>query len=402
MYMLKITCLIWISLFICSLHSPVFAQLQDEFELDIPLPEPKPTQSDPYKLSIDANLTHTYNNHIELGLSVDPYTSSLAGQENPQLEGLINRLAVNLQGELSLFDRLRIQLQLTPQYENYTGQQGQLNEFDAFTGVALTEFGFRPFKDFPEIVAWQQFQRLSRNLNVYNNTEQQIGLRFGRILEYTGRNQRFDDESQLREDFLLIGSTHHKITTRLQFGLLEQMLARVEYGIEYGRYQTNLNNSILGIANIADDQRRTDWRSFSAVKFLQTLAERFVFQEEWNVFLNRSNVEFFNFISTEASVSSFYRFGEGRWVRLRFSRVWVGFEGRHIQDVSGINLKNTDRRSDAQWGTHVQFNWKLTPYITLNTDYQLTQNRTNELDPILDFLNYNHNIVSVTLRGNYY
>ena len=404
--MKKLKLSFWISVFICSLiltgeYQPAFAQFQSEFGQKLLL-EPEPPKTDPAKLTIDAHLSNTFNNHIELGLSVDPYTSSLAGQESPQLQGIINRLGVNLRGELPIVgDKLRLKLQYAPQLENYNGKEGKLNEFDAFTDVASTELSFRPVSDLPEFIASHQFQRLTRTLNVYNNTERQIGLRFGRVLEYNLRIHRFDDESQLREDFLLIGSTNHKVATRLQFGLPKQMLGKVEYGIEHGRYQTNLNNLILGVTGLEEGERRLDWRHSGTAKLLQTAAERFVFQEEVNVFLNRSNVDFFNFASAETALSTFYRFDTGRWIRLRFSRVWVRFEGRQIQDETGNIMEDAENRSDAQWSLGAQVNWKFTSYLTLNADYQFTQNRTNELDPILDFLNYNHSIVSLTLRGNY-
>ncbi len=401
----KIKFSFWVSVLIYSLlltgqFKPIFAQFQNEFGQELLL-EPEPPKTDPAKLIIDAHLSNTFNNHIELGLSVDPYTSSLAGQESPQLEGLINRLGVNLQGELPIADKLRLKLQYSPQLENYNGANGKLNEFDAFTDVASTELSFRPFTDLPEFAASHQLQRLTRMLNVYNSTERQIGLRFGRVLEYNLRIHRFDDAAQLREDFLLIGSTNHKVTTRLQFGLLKQMIGKVEYGIEHGRYQTNLNNLILGVTGLEDGEHRIDWRHSGTAKLLQTAADRFVFQEEINLFLNRSNVDFFNFASAEAALNTFYKFDTERWIRLRFSRVWVRFEGRQIRDETRNIIEDAENRSDTQWGFNTQVNWKFTPYLTLNADYQFTQNRTNELDPVLDFLNYNHSIVSLTLRGNY-
>ncbi|MDE0316345.1 MAG: hypothetical protein OXM61_15720 [Candidatus Poribacteria bacterium] len=404
--MKKLKLSFYISVFICSFvlvggFQHTFAQFQSEFGQELLL-EPEPPKTDPAKLTIDAHLSNTFNNHIELGLSVDPYTSSLAGQESPQLQGIINRLGVNLRGELPIVgDKLRLKLQYAPQLENYNGKEGKLNEFDAFTDVSSTELSFRPVSDLPEFIASHQFQRLTRTLNVYNSTERQIGLRFGRVLEYNLRIHRFDDESQLREDFLLIGSMNHKATTRLQFGLPKQMLGKVEYAIEYGRYQTNLNNLILGVTGLEEGEHRLDWRHSGTAKLLQTAAERLVFQEEVNLFLNRSNVDFFNFVSAEAALSAFYRFDTGRWIRLRFSRVWVRFEGRQILDEIGNIMEDAENRSDTLWSLGAQLNWKFTSYLTLNADYQFTQNRTNELDPILDFLNYNHSIVSLTLHGSY-
>ena len=377
------------------------AQLQTELGRSLLEKEPETSEVDSAKLIFNAHLSNTFNNHIELGLSVDPYTSSLAGEEDPQLAGLINRFGVNLGGDLPIADKLRVKLQYTPQVENYTGAEGKLNEFDAFSNMLSTELSFKPVTSLPPFVASYQLQRFVRTLNVYNNIEQQLGLRFGRVLEYSFRLHRFDDEDSRREDFLLVGSNNHKMTARLQFGLLKQMLGKLEYGIEYGSYQTNLNNLILGITGLEDNERRNDWRHISSAKLIQVATEHLMFQEEVNLFLNRSNVDFFNFVSTEVAASSFFRLETGRWLRLRFSRLWVAFEGRQILDESGIISEDAPYRQDTQIGAYVQLNWQFNPHLTLNADYQITQNRTNEADPFLDFLNYTHTIATLTLQGAY-
>ena len=200
---------------------------------------------------------------------------------------------------------------------------------------------------------------------------------------------------------MLIGSTTHNMTARLQFGILKQMLGKLEYGIERGSYQTNLNNLILGITGLEDDERRNDWRHIGSAKLIQVAMGRLVLQEEVNLFLNRSNVDFFNFVSTEVAASTFYRLETGRWMRLRLSRLWVQFEGRQILDETGLIPENAENRRDTQIGANVQLNWQFNPYLTLNADYQVTQNRTNEADPFLDFLNYTHTITTITLRGEY-
>ena len=378
-----------------------FAQLQTEFGQSLLEREPETSESDPAELTLDAHFSNTFNNHIELGLSVDPYTSSLAGQENPQLEGMINRFGVDLIGDLPVTNQLRLKLQYVPQVENYTGADGKLNEFDAFSDVFLTELSFRPVASLPPLVTSHQLRRFVRTSNVYNNTERQLGLRFGRVLEYNLRLHRFDDEESRREDFLLVGSTSHTMTTRLQFGIRKRMLGKLEYGIEHGSYQTNLNNLILGITGLEDNERRNDWRHTGSAKLIQVATEQLIFQEEINLFLNRSNVDFFNFVSTEIAASSFYRLETGRWLRLRLSRLWVQFEGRQIFDETGLISENAENRRDTQIGANVQLNWQFNPYLTLNADYQVSQNRTNEMDPFLDFLNYTHTIATVTLRGEY-
>jgi hypothetical protein len=398
-YLIILTQLIGIALLFNTQNA--FAQLQSEFGQSLIEKEPEPSETDPAELTISSHFSNTFNNHIELGLSVDPYTSSLAGEDDPQLAGLINRFGLDLNGDLPIADKLRLKLQYIPQVENYTGAEGKLDEFDAFSDVLLSELSFQPIANLPPLTASHRLQRFVRTSDVYNNTERQLGLRFGRILEYNLRIHRFDDDDSLREDFLLIGSNSHKMTGRLQFGLLKQMLGKIEYGIEHGSYETNLNNLILGITGLEDNQRRNDWRHIGSAKLIQVATEQIMFQEEVNLFLNRSNVDFFTFTSTEVAASSFYRLDTGRWVRLRLSRLWVQFEGRQIFDETGNILENAPNRRDTQIGANVQLNWQFNPYLTLNADYQITQNRTNEADPLLDFLNYTHTIATLTLKGEY-
>ena len=394
---------LFLSIGVLILRASFFAnaQFQPEFGQSILSKKQEAPESDAAKLTIDYHLSNTYNNHIELGLSVEPYTSSLAGQENPQLEGHIHRAGINLRSQFPIANRFRINLQYAPQLENYTGASGKLDEFDAFTDAFLTELSFRPTEKLPPIVASHHFNRLSRTSRVYNNTQRQFGLQFGRVLEYQLRIHRFDDESSLREDFLLIGSTTHKSTARLQFGLPKQMLAKTEYRLEHATYQTNLNNLILGVTGLADNQRRRDTRHYTSTKILQVAAERLVFQEEFNLLRNRSNVDFFNFTSLEAAISTFYRLDTARWFRLQLSRLWVRFDGRQIRDETGRIPENAPNRSDTQFGVMAQANWQFRSYLTFNAEYQFTQNRTNEAEPLLDFLNYQHHVMSVTFQGNY-
>ena len=396
-FSLMVCLLIFIGLSVGSAHS----QLQSEFGQSLLEKEPEPSETDPAELTISSHFSNTFNNHIELGLSVDPYTSSLAGKEDPQLAGLINRFGFDLNGDLPIVDKLRLKLQYIPQVENYTGEEGKLNEFDAFNDVFLTELSFQPVANLPPLVASHRLQRFVRTSDVYNNTDRQLSLRFGRVLEYNLRIHRFDDDDSLREDFLLIGSNSHKMTTRLQFGLLKQILGKIEYGIEHSSYETNLNNLILGITGLEDNERRNDLRHIGSAKLIQVATEQIMFQEEVNLFLNRSSVDFFNFLSTEVAASSFYRLDTGRWIRIRLSRLWVQFEGKQILDETGNIPEIPENRRDTQIGANIQLNWQFNPYLTLNADYQIIQNRTNEADPLLEFLNYTHTIATLTIKGQY-
>ena len=139
------------------------AQFQSEFGQSLLERKPETPETDPAELTLNAHFSNTFNNHIELGLSVDPYTSSLAGQEDPQLEGIINRFGVNLLGDLPIADKLRLKLQYVPQVENYTGADGKLNEFDAFSDVFLTELSFRPVANLPPLVTLTSTATLRAN-----------------------------------------------------------------------------------------------------------------------------------------------------------------------------------------------------------------------------------------------
>ena len=393
--------LFWICFILSAIALPVFAQLQTGFGQSLLERPPETSDPDPAELTLNAHFSNTFNNHIELGLSVDPYTSSLAGQEDPQLQGMISRFGLNLRGNLPITERFRLNLQYTPQMENYTGADGKLDEFDAVSDLFLTELHFRPLPDLPPLVASHQLQRLVRTSKVYNSTDRQFGLRFGRALEYNLRLHRFDDAETRKEDFLLIGSTNQKLTARARFGILKQMLGKLEYGVEHSSYETNLNNLILGVTGLDDDERRVDWRHSGSAKLIQVAHRTLLFQEEVNLFLNRSNVDFFNFVSTEVAASAFYQLEAGRWLRLRLSRLWLAFEGRQFRDATGAIPEDAESRSDTQIGANIQVNWQLNPSLTLNADYKITQNRTNTIDPLLDFLNYTHTIATITLRGQY-
>ena len=160
------------------------------------------------------------------------------------------------------------------------------------------------------------------------------------------------------------------MTARLQFGLLKQMLGKIEYGIEHGSYETNLNNLILGITGLEDNERRNDWRHISSTKLIQVATEQIMFQEEVNLFLNRSNVDFFNFVSTEVAASSFYRLDTGRWIRLRLSRLWVQFEARQILGETG--LISGKRRKPSGYTDRGGFTVELAVQSISNTQRRLS------------------------------
>jgi hypothetical protein len=72
-----------------------------------------------------------------------------------------------------------------------------------------------------------------------------------------------------------------------------------------------------------------------------------------------------------------------------------------VRGADGLVDENAEKRRDNQLGAHFQINWKVSNALTLLADYQLTRNDTNEDNEIFDFLNYTHNVASLTLQASY-
>ncbi len=374
------------------------AQLQREYGQQLLQQKTEAPAAFESDLTIDYEVSNVFNNHVEFGLSIDPNTSSLARREDPQLRGVINRAGVNLQGTLPIGKRFGLTLQYYPQLENYIGENGKLNEFDAFTDLFLTELSFRPTAQLPILSVSHQLQRLDRRDDAFDNLQRQIGFRFGKLLEYNLYINRFDDDMTRRADFLLVGSTMHQGRARIQLGILKSLLAKLEYSLEQESYKDNLNELLLGIAGVERGDSRTDLRHLVSTKLIQIPAGRLLFQQELNLLLSNSNVGFYDFSTIEAAIGAFYKINDGSWARLRLSRLGITFDGRRVRGVDGFIDENAEKRRDNQFGVTFQINWQLRNSLTLLADYQLTINDTNEN---FEFLNYTHNVASLTLQANY-
>lgn len=374
------------------------AQLRREYGQELFQQETEAPAAFESDLTIDYEVNNVFNNHVEFGLSIDPNTSSLARREDPQLQGIINRAGVNLQGTLPLGKRFGLTLQYYPQLEKYIGESGKLDDFDAFTDLFLTELSFRPTAQLPILSVSHQLRRLDRRDDAFDNLQRQIGFRFGKLLEYNFYINRFDDDMTRRADFLLIGSTMHQGRTRIQLGILKSLLAKLEYSLEHESYKDNLNELVLGIAGIEKGESRTDLRNLVSAKLIEIPAGRLLLQQELNLLLSNSNVGFYDFSTIEAAVGAFYKINAESWVRLRLSRLGITFDGRRVRGADGFIDENAEKRKDNQFGVTFQLNWQLHNSLTLLADYQLTVNDTNEN---FDFLNYTHNVASLTLQASY-
>ena len=397
----KLTYYIFVIVLLLIEASLASAQLRREYGQELFQQETEAPAAFESDLTIGYEVSNVFNNHVEFGLSIDPNTSSLARREDPQLQGIINRAGVNLQGTLPLGKHFGLTLQYYPQLENYIGENGNLNDFDAFTDLFLTELSFRPTAQLPTLSISHQLQRLDRRDDAFDNFQRQISFRFGKLLEYNLYLNRFDDETTRRADFLLIGSTMHQGRARMQFGLLKSLLAKLEYALERESYKDNQNDLLLGIAGIERGESRTDLRNLVSAKLIQIPAGRFLLQQELNLLLSNSNIGFYDFSTIEAVVGAFYKINDGSWARLRLSRLGITFDGRRLRGADGFVDENAEKRRDNQFGVNFQLNWQIRNSLTLLADYQFRRNDTNEDNEIFDFLNYTHNVASLTLQGRY-
>ena len=394
----KLTYYIFVIALLLVDASVASAQLRLEYGQELFQQETEAPAAFESDLTIDYGVSNVFNNHVEFGLSIDPNTSSLARREDPQLKGVINRAGVNLQGTLPIGKRFGLKLQYYPQLENYIGENGKLNEFDAFTDLFLTELSFRPTAQLPILSVSHQLQRLDRRDDAFDNLQRQISFRFGKLVEYNLYINRFDDEMTRRADFLLVGSTMHQGRARIQLGILKSLLTKLEYSLEQESYKDNLNELLLGIAGVEKGDSRTDLRHLVSAKLIQIPAGRLLLQQELNLLLSNSNVGFYDFSTIEVAVGAFYKINAERWARLRLSRLGITFDGRRVRGADGFIDQNAEKRSDNQLGLTFQINWQLRNSLTLLADYQLTLNDTNEN---FDFLNYTHNVASLTLQASY-
>ena len=394
---------VWNCIFMLMLISvsTSFAQLKRQFGQELFEQEVEEPSAFESELTVDYQISNIFNNHLEFGLSIDPNTSSLAGRENTQLQGVVNQAGVNFQGTLPLGNHFGLKFQYYPQFENYIGESGQLNEFDAFTDLFLTELNFRPTTQLPLLSLSHQLQRLDRKDDAYDDQQRQLSFRFGKLLEYNLRIRQFDDDLTRREDFLLVGATSHQGVARIQIGFLKRVLGKLEYSIEGENYRNNLNNLVQFIAGLQGNESRTDLRQFLSAKLVEIPTAQLVFQEEFNLFLNNSDVGFYDYSSVEVAMSAFYKIDIHTWARLRLSHLGIYFDERKVRGAGLLTDENGEKRKDNQTGLNLRLNWQLRDHLTLLADYHLTKNSTNETAEIFDFLNYLNNIASFTIQATY-
>ncbi|GIX06414.1 MAG: hypothetical protein KatS3mg115_0817 [Candidatus Poribacteria bacterium] len=151
----------------------------------------------------------SYNNHLELGLSLDPNTTAVE-RADPQLSGWV--WAVGGRWRWARPTPLgTVGVGLAPSLERYRGSDPLIGNFNG--GTLPVELSWRLSAEWGPPFELRLFGvRRSRRASVYNGWESGMELALGRAVRYRVRRLRFDDARSSRRDYLFIGSLRQELS----------------------------------------------------------------------------------------------------------------------------------------------------------------------------------------------
>lgn len=345
------------------------------------------------------NRVHEFNNHIEFGISVDP--STVSADTSSQLKGSRTALTglVETQGESG---RLTYRLTFAPAVENYTGEDGFLDQFDGARIPLAASVAYRADGRLPEVRLRVGASRMTRDADIYDHWQPTAEIRVGEFASYEFRRRVFDS-SEPREDYLLISSTRHagRAAVRVVGGARTRVDA--SYRVEAERYGVNTSSLLYFAIQEAPSFQRSDTRHVGDVTALRVLGSQVLMEAGGSAMWNRSNSDFYSFRTTEATGSVFWSNGEGRWVRAEGSRGWLSYGRREFSDTLG---GPTTTRRDTSWRAALTTEWRVIERyagesLAVTASADLLRNRTNDTRAGREFLNYTQRIYSVGVRAAY-
>lgn len=335
-----------------------------------------------------------FNNHIEFGISVDP--STVSGDTSSQLKGSRSGLSglVETEGQT---ERLSYRLTFAPAVENYTGEEGFLDQFDGVRLPFVASVARRATGQLPELRLRLRATRLTRDASIYDSWEPAVELRIGEFASYEFRRRAFD-EPDPREDYLLITSTRHQGRGALRIVGGASTRVDTSYTVEAERYGTN-TSSLLYIA-IGEDPafRRKDVRHIVDATGLRVLSSDVLVQAGGSAMWNESNSDFYDFRTAEATLAGFWSGGEGRWVRAEVRRGWLDYGRREFSETLG---GPTTTRRDTSWRGVLTAEWRILESGSVTAAADLLRNRTNDTREGREFLNYTQRIYRVGVTARY-
>ncbi|MAF11436.1 hypothetical protein CMK11_13380 [Candidatus Poribacteria bacterium] len=336
-----------------------------------------------------------FNNHIEFGISVDPSTVS-ASRTSPQLRGSRSTLEALVEATHDS-PRVAYRLALAPSVENYSGEGGFLDQFDGTRLPLAASLTYRPWQAGPGLRLRAQATRLTREAAIYDNWEPTAEISVGEFASYEFRRRVFDD-SDRREDYLLISSTRHQ--GRVAGRILHGAKTRVDtsYRLQNERYGTNLSALLYIATQVPATFRREDTRHFVDATALRVLGSAFLVEVGVSGMWNRSNTDFYDFRTNEASVTAFWSAADGSWLRVVARRSWLRYGTRDFQETFG---GPASVRRDSAWQGVLTGEWRVAGDVAVTASADILRNRTNDSREEIDFLNYTQAIYRIGVSAAY-
>jgi hypothetical protein len=323
-----------------------------------------------------------FNDHIEFGISVDPSTVSTS-RTSPQLRGSLRTLTAAIEADRGMGD-FQVSGSLAPAVQDYTGEEGFLDQFDGFRVPVVSRVVYRPSEAWPLLRLDARATRATRDAAIYDNWEPALEVGLGELLSYEFRRRVFDDTDG-REDYLLINSTRHagRASLRLAGGASTRVDAA--YGLQRERYGSNLAELLYIAMGVDGDFTRDDTRHLADVTVLRVLSDRLLARVGASAMWNGSNSDFYDFRTSSLAALAFWSHGDGRWLRLEGRRSWLNYDGRA---TGGPFDGPTAPRKDASWQAILSGEYSLTDALSATASVDLLRNRTSDMRDVRDFLNY--------------
>ncbi len=330
-----------------------------------------------------------WNNHIEFGISVDPETVTESSSTG-QLIGLRSSLSAPIEYRRG-GGRFQWRAAFAPSLDNYEGEDGFLNQFDARFFPLDASVEFRPRDSLPALRWRASAHRQERSNDLYNNWDASAEWSVGNLFSYQYRRRLYDDSVE-REDYLLISSVQHQLQTGFQIVTRREARLKANYAFQREQYGTNLHPLLRDIAlGVEKGFRRVDRRHQGSLEGAALLGRDWLLRLSASAARNDSNAPFYRFTNGSAGATLFWGTSASRWARAQAVHGWTWFaDERSSQD---------QRRIDRAWQLNLDGEWPLYGFLSANGAVHLRINRTNDPREALRFLNHTQQIYRLALTA---
>lgn len=329
-----------------------------------------------------------WNDHIEFGISVDPETVTESSSTG-QLIGLRASLSAPIEYRQG-GGRFQWRAAFAPSLDDYAGEDGFLDQFDARLFPLDASVEFRPRDSLPALRWRASAHRQERSNELYDNWNASTELGIGNLLSYQYRRRLYDDSIE-REDYLLISSVQHQLQTGFQIITRREARLKATYTFQREQYGTNLHPLLRDIAlGVKEGFRRVDRRHQGSLEAAALLGRGWLLRLSASAMRADSNAAFYRFTNGSAGATLFWGSSANRWARAQIVHGSTWFAERGAQDR---------RRVDTAWQLNLDGELPLYRFLSANGAVNLRINRTNDGREALRFLNHTQQIYRLALTA---